>query len=579
MAAQGTLNQQEIFNRRLPIVVVLMIVASGLLLLRLISFQQLAPEVLTELSTDYNRTVRLAAARGIIYDRRGQRLAVNTLEYRIGVSPNLVANAQRTATQLASILNMDELRAYEAVTSDEPWVLLAPRVKAEVGQQIEQMKLDLQLPSVTIEKIPLRSYPQGTLAAHILGYVSGDLQGYYGVEGYYQEQLAGRAVNSVVSSIPFDQTDTQEPGRGSDIYLTIDRDLQYVVESELQLAVNETSATGGTIIVMNPRTGDILAMANYPSFDPNAYSNVTDQRAWNNPAISGQYEPGSVFKVLTVAAALDKGVITPQWTYNDQGQLNVGGVTIQNWDRGAHGAVDVTGVLVQSLNVGAATISTALGPTNFYSELAQFGMGRLTGVNLEGEAAGTMHVPGDTDWSESNLGTNSFGQGLAVTPLQMITAISAIANDGLMMQPNIVQKIVTNGQEVLSQRVPLGRPISAEVAHQVRDMMVAVVRDGLDDKALLPGYTLAGKTGTAEIPTPVGYRDDAWIMSFIGFLPADEPQVIILYKLDEPNGRWASEVVAPLFRRLAERLVILLEIPPDDVRQALKAQGGIVSGQ
>ncbi len=578
MAAQPTLTQQDVFNRRLPIVLVAMIIASGLLLMRLISFQQLAPEVLNELSTDYNRTVRLAAARGIIYDRRGQRLAVNTLEYRIGVSPNLVANPQRTATQLSSILNLDELRTYEAVTSSQPWVLLAPRVNAEVGQQIEQLKLDLQLPSVTIEKIPRRSYPQGTLAAHILGYVSGDLRGYYGVEGYYQDQLAGRAVNSVVSSIPFDQTDTQEAGRGSDIYLTLDRDLQYLVESELQLAVTQNNAKGGSIIIMNPRTGDILAMASYPSFDPNAYLNVSDQRSWNNPAISGQYEPGSVFKVLTVAAALDKGTITKDWGYTDQGQVNIGGVTIQNWDRAAHGYTDVAGVLVNSLNVGVATISSAMGPTNFYSELAQFGIGRLTGVNLEGEAAGMMHVPGDSEWSESNLGTNSFGQGLAVTPLQMITAVAAIANDGLMMQPNIVQKIVTNGVEVRSQRVPLGRPISAEVARQVRDMMVAVVRDGLDDGAQLPGYTLAGKTGTAEIPTPVGYRSDAWIMSFIGFLPADDPQAIILIKLDEPNGRWASQVVAPIFRRLAERVVILLEIPPDDVRQALKSQGGIVQG-
>ena len=209
MATQSALTQQDVFNRRLPIVVIGMIIASGLLLLRLISFQQLAPEVLNELSTDYNCTVRLAAARGIIYDRRGQRLAVNTLEYRIGVSPNLVANPQRTATQLSSILNLDELTTYNAVTSSQPWVLLAPRVNAEVGQQIEQMKLDLQLPSVTIEKIPRRNYPQGTLAAHILGYVSGDLEGYYGVEGYYQDQLAGRAVNSVVSSITFDQTDKQ----------------------------------------------------------------------------------------------------------------------------------------------------------------------------------------------------------------------------------------------------------------------------------------------------------------------------------------------------------------------------------
>jgi cell division protein FtsI/penicillin-binding protein 2 len=578
MAVQPTFNQQEVFNRRLSLVIIGMIVVSGLLLLRMISFQQLAPEVLNELSPDYNRTVRLAAARGIIYDRTGQRLAVNTLEYQIGVSPNLVSDRQRTATQLASILNIDELKVYEAVSSDRSWVLLAPRVNAEIGQQIEQLKLDLALPSVTIEKIPRRSYPQGTLAAQIIGFVGGDLQGYYGIEGYYQNQLAGRSVSSVVSSIPFEQIDTQEAGRGSDIYLTIDRDAQYLVESELALSIAETGAKSGTIIVMNPRTGDILAMASWPSFDPNAYLSVDDQRDWNNPAISGQYEPGSIFKVLTVAAALDKGVITPGWTYNDQGRLPVGGIVVENWDRAAHGVVDTTGVLVQSLNVGAATISLAMGPNDFYSELSQFGIGRLTGINLEGESAGTLYTPGDPNWSESNLGTNSFGQGVAVTPLQMITAVAAIANDGLMMQPNVVQKISANGQEILSQRVPLGRPISAEVARQVRDMMVAVVRDGLDDAAQLPGYTVAGKTGTSEIPTPVGYRNDAWIMSFIGFLPADNPQVIVLIKLDEPRGRWASQVVAPLFRRLAERLVILLEIPPDDVRRALESQGGIVKG-
>jgi len=206
--------QQDVFRKRLPFVVVGLLSVSAVLLLRLISFQlPLEPQVENFLAnlrdSGYGRTLSLAGARGNIYDRHGETLAVNTLEYRIGVSPNLVANPQRTATQLSSILNLDELTTYNAVTSSQPWVLLAPRVNAEVGQQIEQMKLDLQRPSVTIEKIPRRNYPQGTLAAHILGYVSGDLEGYYGVEGYYQDQLAGRAVNSVVSSITFDQTDKQ----------------------------------------------------------------------------------------------------------------------------------------------------------------------------------------------------------------------------------------------------------------------------------------------------------------------------------------------------------------------------------
>ncbi|MBN8618803.1 MAG: penicillin-binding protein 2, partial [Anaerolineae bacterium] len=359
------------------------------------------------------------------------------------------------------------------------------------------------------------------------------------------------------------------------IYLTIDRDIQYLIESELSLALSSTGAESGTIIVMDPRTGDILGMTNAPSYDPNDPQSVRDT-VWNNPAISQQYEPGSVMKVLTVAAALDMGTISPNWTYNDQGVLETAGVRVFNWDRQAHGIVDTTGILVQSLNVGAATISLQMGPIDFYKYMSKFGFARLTGVNLQGEASGTLYVPGDSNWSESNLLTNSYGQGVAVTPLQMITAVSAIANDGLMMQPNVINRIVTDGQVNVSQPIALGRPISAETARIVRDMMVAVVQNGLDEDASLPGYTIAGKTGTSEIPTPVGYRSDAWIMSFIGFLPADDPEVIVLIKLDEPTtGRWASQVVAPIFRRVAERLVVLMEIPNDSVRQALRTQQSV----
>jgi cell division protein FtsI (penicillin-binding protein 3) len=575
MTAQQGQTQIETFNHRLPVVVIGMVMLSALLVLKLVSFQQLSPDVVLELRPDYNSTINLAAARGIIYDREGQRLAVNTLDYRIGISPNLVSNPQKTATQLAAILNLDELDTFQLLSSDSPYVLLAPVVSAQQGQQVEALELDT---AIRIEKIPRRLYSQGTLAAQILGFVGGDLRGYYGVEGKFQDQLAGRPREEVVSNIPFEVTDQREADKGNDIYLTLDRDIQFLIETELQNSITQTGATGGTIIVMNPRNGDILGMASWPSFDPNDYS-ASQAADWRNPAISEQYEPGSIMKVLTVAAGLDSGSITKDWTYNDQGNIEVGGIKIENWDRQAHGVVDTQGILVQSLNVGASTISLGMGPVDFFKYMSKFNMGRLTGVNLEGEASGTMAILGDTNYSDSNLGTDAFGQGLAATPLQMITAISAIANDGLMMQPNIVQKIVTSDGEVLSQPTALGRPISAETAHLVRDMMIAVVRDGLDSDAQLAGYNVAGKTGTAEIPTPVGYRSDAWIMSFIGFLPADDPQVIVLIKLDEPTtGRWASQVTAPIFRRLAERLVVLMEIPPDDIRLALAAQGGDVNG-
>lgn len=569
--------QRDVFNQRLPLVIVIMVIVSGALLLRMLSFQQLAPEVLNELRPDYDREVRLAAARGLVYDHNGQRLAVNTLEYRIGVSPNLVSDPPRTARLLATILGIDELEVFRAVTSTAVWELLASRVPAEIGQQVEQLKNDGQLLAVTIEKIPRRSYPQGTLGAQLLGFVGGDLKGYYGVEGRFQDQIAGRAREEIVSDIPFAVPNDTEPDRGADIYLTIDRDIQFLVESQLALAVDQTGASGGTIIVMNPRNGNILGMASWPSFDPNAFLTADDE-AWRNPAISDEYEPGSVLKVLTVAAGIEAGTIAPNWTYNDQGRLDICGVPVLNWDRRAYGVVDTTGLLVNSLNVGAGTIALEMGPNSFYAMMSRFGMGRLTGINLQGEEDGTMLTMGDPEWSQSNLCTNAFGQGIAVTPLQLITAVSAIANDGLMMQPNVVERIVDGDQIIWSQPTALGRPISADTAHTVRDMMVQVVNQGLDEGARLSGYTVAGKTGTAEIPIPTGYRTDRFIMSFIGFLPADDPQVIVLVKLDEPtSGNWASQVAAPVFRQLAERLVILLEIPPDAVRQALIEQGGAVN--
>ena len=577
---QGTVSQQQdVFRKRLPFVVAALIVASLILLIRLASFQfPLDPAVDEYLNrlrdSGYTRTLHLAAARGMIYDRQGEALAVNTLEYSIGVSPALVTDPRSSATQIASILGLSELQVYEMLTSDEVWVPVAQRVPAEVAARIRQ----LNLREITMESVPRRSYPQGSVAAQLIGFVGGDLVGYYGVEGYYNSQLTGRVRERRVSNIPFqvELTDWDED-RGGDLILTIDRDVQFIAESELQRAIESSGATAGTILVMNPRNGDILAMASYPSFDPNAYTETDNPNVWNNPAIGMQYEAGSVMKVLTVAAALDLGAITPDFTYNDQGVLREAGIEVRNWDQQAYGTTDVTQILVNSLNVGASTISLRMGPNDFYRMMSDFGIGRLTGVDLEGEQDGQMAVPGDEDWSESQLLTNSFGQGVAVTPLQMLTAVNAIANDGLMMQPRIVHEIIANGERISSRPANLGRPISAETANIVTDMMVAVVSEGLDSRASVPGYTIAGKTGTAQIPTAIGYEQGASIVTFVGFLPADAPQISVLVKLDRPTEYWSSLVAAPVFRRLAERLVILLEIPTDNVRRQLAEQGGAVN--
>lgn len=580
-----TTDQLTSLRRRLPVVVGLMVVATLYLMVQLVTFQY-QPAYVTAYynrlaSYNYNQRERISSARGIIYDRHGQPLASNTFDYEIGISPNLIAPGERAqvATDLALELELSELDVLRAIDRPEPWVLLAKPVTPQVAERIRE----LDILGVTVNSQPRRLYPQGTLSAQLLGFVAGDnttlqdFRGYNGIEGYYEDELAGRVRDQTVSRIPFDLPNQRAiEDRGSDLVLTIDRDIQFLVESELQFAIAQSGSVGGTIIVMDPRTGEILAMSSYPSYDPNAFYDITSPDQLRNPAISDAYEPGSVMKVLTVAAALEQGTVSLEDTYVDNGRLEVGGITIQNADRQAKGVVGVEQILVQSLNVGASTLSVQMGPTLFYQRMSEFGIGRATGIDLEGEAIGTMYTPLDAEWSESNLATNAFGQGIAVTPLQMITAVSAIANGGLMMQPHVVHQVVDGNRIYPSQPSALGRPISAETARTVTDMMVQTVNVTLTD-AQLPGYTIAGKTGTAEIATPLGYERDASIASFIGFLPADDPQVIVLIKLDRPTGYWGSVVAAPVFRRLAERLVILMEIPSDDIRRTLASEGGTVN--
>lgn len=569
---QGISPQQQTIQTRLPFVIIFLISMAGFLLIQLANFQFYPREVAQELelrsAASSNAIRRIPAERGLIYDRDGESLAFNALQYGVGVSPNLVADPRRLATELALILERDEFELYQILTSDENWVLVDRPIQAEQGQAIA----DLDEISMTIDPIPRRFYPQGSLAGHIIGFVIEEgLQGSMGVEGSYNDTLAGRVLDQTVSNIPFDlpEEDPTEQ-RGQDIVLTIDRDIQFWVETELFLAINQTGSTRGSIIVMDPRNGDILAMASYPEFDPNNFIDIEDPDLLRNPAITDVYEPGSVMKVLTVASALEKGTITPDWTYNDQGRLELGGIVIENWDNNAYGVVDVSQVLIRSLNIGVTNIALEMGTDDFYSMMRSFGLGLRTGIDLYNEQSGIIKVPGDSDWSESDLGTNSFGQGVAVTPIQMITAFAAIANDGIMRQPRIVKQIITDEGVQEAQPITIRRVVSEETANIVTDMLVRTVNEGVP-QAILPGYTIAGKTGTAEIPTAISYEQGAnsSITSFIGFLPADDPEVVVMVKLDRPDDYWGSEVAAPVFKRLADRLVILLEIPVDDIRRGL----------
>ncbi len=552
-------------KRRLALVVMAMALSTLVILGRLVEFQVIqgpewAGRAINEL------LVVAKPSRGEIYDRNGAVLAANTADYQISVSPPLVTEPEEMATALASILDTPRYEILNVLNTNQPFALLSGRVPAEVADLVRELDYD----GLQIDPLPRRFYPQGELLCHTLGYVDLDGYGGGGVEGYYQADLAGEAASKTVNISPLTEQESVIAREGADLVLTIDRTVQYVTETKLKEALAEYGAQSGSIIVMNPRTGAILAAAAYPCYDPYKYYEA-DEALLLNPIAQQQHEPGSVMKLVTMAAALDSGLFTPQSTYYDAGVLEVGGHKTVNWDRSAPGTTDMTTLLARSLNVGAATLSTALGPDLYYDYMQKFGFGRPTNIDVMAEAAGQMPLPGSEYWTESMLATNAYGQSLAVTPLQMIVATSAIPNNGEIMQPYLVQEIRRGDEVVTREPSVLSRPISPQTAQEVNTMAITAVAREVPE-AQIPGYTIAGKTGTAEIAENGVYIDDT-IASFIGWLPADAPELMIYVKLDRPQVQpWGSLTAAPTFANLAQELVVLLDIPPDNIRLQAEVQ-------
>ncbi|MGD8625191.1 MAG: penicillin-binding protein 2 [Anaerolineae bacterium] len=513
--------------------------------------------------------------RGYVADANGHLLALSEIEWEIAVSPALVFHPKELAPELAELLGQSQDEVYAQLTSGKPWVQLATNVEYQTGEAIA----DLHDPGLICTPHPRRLYPEGALFAHIVGFVNDTGDGFYGVEGYYNQLLQGvpgkqRVVqNPVGRELPIPPLEYTPPQPGTSLILTVDRNLQYIAWEELQRSLETYGAESGTIIVMNPRNGAILAAVSSPAYDPNDFDKVdTDLLA--DPSVSKMWEPGSIFKIITWAAGLDSGTISPGTTFYDNGALEVGGRVIRNWDRQGHGLVTMTGGLVQSLNTVAAFTSTSMGKDRFYTYLRRFGIGTLTKVDLASEGPGMIKLPGDSNWFPSELGTNSFGQGIAVTPMQMIAGVSVVANEGILIKPHVVDRFLATDQETGETRtltvesMRVRRAISPQAAQTLTDMLVQVIDQGAT-MAQVPGYRIAGKTGTAQIPTPYGYDPNDTIASFVGFAPADDPQFIALIKLDRPTASpWGSQTAAPTFKALAERLFVYMQIPPDDVRLA-----------
>jgi len=553
---------------------------------------------LNKWATSYGTEVRtIQSERGYIYDRYGHLLAGNKEVYEVGAELQYVRNPSSIATAMANVFGQDYFKVLQQVStpydsSGSVYVTLADFVTSDQINQLSDLKAqyekinpygeDAKQPSLrglTWTPHLQRFYPEGTLASNVLGfytYFDRDKgKGYFGVEEKYDELLSGIKQKVVIPLDPYEMQDIPNAPAGASLVLTIDRDIQRAVEKVLDNAVKKNGAKNGSIVVMDPKTGEILAMASTPHLDPNSYWNYNDvfpAGVSYNMAVSQVYEPGSVFKVLTMASALDAGAVKWDTPFTDTGSIEVGGWTIYNWDRGAWGAQNMIGCMQHSLNVCLSWVAVQLGTEKFYAYLNRFGIGHRTNIDLANEEVYPLSEPGDPTWYTVNLATNSFGQGVAVTPIQMITAVSAVANDGKMVAPHILKSYIQNGQQYDTQTQILGQPISADTAHILTEMLAISLEEEASD-ALVEGYRVAGKTGTAEIAVNGSYSTGATNASFVGWGPVDDPKFIVYIWLEKPKSSiWGSVVAAPVFSNVVNQLVVLMNIPPDDVRQNLQAQ-------
>jgi cell division protein FtsI/penicillin-binding protein 2 len=537
--------------------------------------------------------VTIFPARGQIYDRWGNLLAGNTTVYEVGVELREVRNPDTIAMTLAAVLDADYeevlAAASQPASENAVYAVLADFVPPEKIALLDQIQANLpgyvanleegevapSLRGLTYSAHLQRSYPERELASNILGFVSREGRGYFGVEEKYNDLLSGQPHTVWMPRDPNLVEAMPNIPPGASLILTIDRNIQAETEIILDRALKETGSEGGSILIIDPETGEILANASSTRMDLNEYWRYGEIYTEDIPydrGVSGSYEPGSVFKVLTMAAAIDQGVVKPTTPFLDTGVFEIGGVFIRNWNQAAWGPQDMLGCMQHSLNVCLAWVASELGPNNFYRYLEEFGIGHSTGVDVAGELNGRLKVPGDEDWFAADLATNSFGQGVAVTPVQMVMAVSALANDGKMVSPHILRSMVNNGHQYDPATQIVGVPITAETARTLTDMLASSLEQEASS-ALVPGYRMAGKTGTAEIPTPYGYTSAATNASFVGWGPADDPKFLIYIWLEKPTASpWGSVVAAPIFREVVERLVVLMNIPPDQLRLGMSSQ-------
>ena len=549
-------------------------------------------------SSSGGRMERVIPDRGLVFDRNGKLLAANATMYYMEVEVRQLtqASVQAIPDVISTLLSQDSkdirvqlardwvgqgqlrIRLTRRGSDGKTWPITIDEGIADVIKGFMTADSGLDLSGLSLVGAPRRIYPTGSLLGHVLGFVNQEGKGFFGIEGYYDEWLSGKPITIERPLIPPEARLQPDPPAGVNLVLSIDVNMQQMVETVLENAIETSQAESGQVMVMDPRTGEILAMASWPTLDPEEYEPwLAKEQAKEvviSPAASAQYEPGSTFKVLVMAAALDAGVVKPEDEFIDTGEIEVGGNIIRNWDGNAWGSQTMTGCMQHSLNVCLAFVgSQKLGAGLLYGYLNAFGIGQLTGIDLAGEVQGNLRTPRNVDWTESDLGTNSFGQGVSVTPVQLLSAVAAVANRGVMVQPHLVREVVVPQGVYWPKTTVLGKPITADTAEVLTEMLAQSLENETS-YATVPGYRLAGKTGTAQVPGEFGYDPDSTVASFIGWGPVLDPQFVVYVRIDKPqNSPWGSVVAAPVFQDVVERLVVMMNIPPDPVRMELAGGG------
>lgn len=556
--------------RRLIALLVGLSLALGVVFVRLAVLQVSQAGAFQSLALDQRvRTIELPAWRGQILDRDREQLGLSVPASDVYADPRYVEDPWIAADQLAPVLGLRARDVLDHLTADTTFAYLARHVDRDVADRVEA----LGLPGIGLLPVSRRAYPAGPLAPQVLGFVDIDGVGISGLELQYQRVLAGQPGERTQELDPSGQPIVggvnleREPIAGSDVVTTIDRDFQYQAQAALARAVEANGATGGEIIAIDPRTGDILAMASYPWFDPNNYSLASETKpdAMRNRAVTDAFEPGSVNKVITAAAAVQEGVIGLHQRLTVPSEMRIDEFTIH--DSHPHPVMQMTlgDVIAESSNIGTVQVAQRLGAVELAGYLSRFGLGRATGVDFPGEASGIMMPL--YDWSSANLATIAYGQGIAVTPLQMISVFGAIANHGTWVQPRLVVGSVD--PDGVFHPVGAGtrrRVVSPETAATVSGMLAYAVQAGTGTQAQVRGFQVAGKTGTARIPLEdrPGYVEGQYIASFIGFLPASDPRIVIAAILDRPKTEYGGIAAAPLFRDVARSAIIRFGIAPSD---------------